>query len=221
MPKQQKSVKQAKSEEKQKSPKHLKILAASDLHGSSDLAKKLAEKAEANKVDLVLLLGDINGRMQSKNLIAPFKKLNKPVLFVPGNWDTSFETAMIEAVYNARNLDGIYAKYDDVAFIGLGNPDFKLSIDEVKAFEKIKANFDKLYGKGDIRKKILVSHINAHNTKSEFSGFKGSTSLRKAVDYFQPDFLLQGHIHEAEGIEEKLGKTHIINVGRSGRILEI
>ena len=172
-------------------------------------------------MDLVLLLGDINGAVKSKNLIAPFKKLNKPVLFVPGNWDTTFETSMIESVYNARNLDGIYAKYDDVAFIGLGNPNFQLSIDEKKAFDKMKSSFDRLYGKGDIRKKILVSHVNAQGTKSEFSGFKGSTSLRKAVDYFQPDFLLQGHINEAEGIEEKIGKTQIINVGRTGKILEI
>jgi len=213
--------------EKQQNPqkahekKSLKILAASDLHGSSDLARKLAEKADKNKVDLILLLGDINGATKSKNLIAPFKKLNKPVLFVPGNWDTSFETAMIEAVYNARNLDGIYAKYDDIAIVGIGNPDFQLSIDEKKAFEKMKESFDRLYGKGDIRKKILISHINAHNTRSEFSGFKGSKALRKAVDYFQPDFLLQGHIHEAEGIEEKIGKTHVINIGRNGRILEV
>ena len=44
-----------------KDKKKIKILAASDLHGSSDLAKRLAEKAEKNKVDLVLLREDING----------------------------------------------------------------------------------------------------------------------------------------------------------------
>lgn len=204
-----------------KSQKKLKILAASDLHGSSDLAKRLAEKAEKNKVDLVLLLGDINGTSKSKNLISPFKKINKPVLFVPGNWDTSFETAMIESVYNAKNLDGIYACYNGVAFIGLGNPDFQLSLDEKKAFSKLKQNFDKIYGKEDIRKRIIFSHLHAQGTKSEFSGIRGSKALRQAVDYFKPDMLLQGHIHEAEGIEEKIGKTHIIGIGRSGKVLEI
>lgn len=204
-----------------KDKKKIKILAASDLHGSSDLAKRLAEKAEKNKVDLVLLLGDINGTSKSKNLISPFKKINKPILFVPGNWDTSFETAMIESVYNIKNLDGIYAHYGDVAFIGLGNPDFQLSLDEKKAFDKLKKNFDKVYGRDNIRKRIIISHLHAHGTKSEFSGIKGSRALRQAVDYFKPDMLLQGHIHEAEGIEEKIGKTHIIGIGRSGKVLEI
>lgn len=217
----QKQLNKSKQKLKEKVKKPLRILAASDMHGSSDLAKKLALKAEKNKVDLILLLGDINGATESKNLIQPFKDLNKPVLFVPGNWDTSFEASMIESVYNAKNLDGIYATYDNVAIIGLGNPDFQLSIDEKKAFDKMKQNFDKISAKLDIRKRILISHLHAKGTKSEFSGIKGSQALRRIVNYFQPDFLLQGHIHEAEGIEEKIGKTHVINIGRMGKILDI
>ena len=58
-------------------------------------------------------------------------------------------------------------------------------------------------------------------SKSEFSGFKGSKSITKAIEKFKPDFLLHGHIHEAEGIEEKLGTTKVINVGREGKIIEL
>jgi len=32
---------------------------------------------------------------------------------------------------------------------------------------------------------------------------------------------LKAHIHEAEGAEEYIGKTKVINVGRNGRIIEI
>ena len=59
------------------------------------------------------------------------------------------------------------------------------------------------------------------NSKSEFSGFKGSESIAKAIEKFKPDFLLHGHIHEASGIEEKIGSTKVINVGREGKILEL
>jgi len=200
---------------------HLRILAAGDIHGNSDLAKKLAEKAERNNVDLVVLLGDIHGAHKSKNIIAPFKKANKKVIFVPGNWDSSFESLMSENIYDIRNIDGLYTMYNGVAFIGLGNPDFKLSVDERKSFDKLKGNFDKLYSNKSIRKKVLISHLHASGTKTDQLGFPGSSALRKAIDHFQPDFFLHAHIHETEGIEEKIGKTKVINIGSHGRIIDL
>ena len=67
----------------------------------------------------------------------------------------------------------------------------------------------------------MVTHMHAANSQAEFSGFPGSRSIRKAVEEFKPDILLSGHIHEAEGIEEKLGNTRVFNVGSEGRIIEI
>ena len=58
-------------------------------------------------------------------------------------------------------------------------------------------------------------------SKSEFSGFPGSKSITKAIKKFKPALLLHGHIHEAGGIEEKIGSTRVINVGRKGKIIEI
>ena len=67
----------------------------------------------------------------------------------------------------------------------------------------------------------MVTHMHPSNSKAEFSGFKGSKSIRKAIDEFQPDLLLCGHIHEAEGIEDKINKTKVLNVGKEGKIIEI
>ena len=72
--------------------KKLKILAASDIHGDSKLVRKLAEKAEKEDVDLVVLCGDIVGWSETKDIIKPFKDKNKRVLILPGNWD-NFATA--------------------------------------------------------------------------------------------------------------------------------
>ena len=58
-------------------------------------------------------------------------------------------------------------------------------------------------------------------SKAEFSGFKGSEGIRKSILTFKPDIIFSGHIHEAEGIEEKIGKTKVINIGRKGKIFEI
>ena len=51
--------------------------------------------------------------------------------------------------------------------------------------------------------------------------FPGSDGVKKAIDIFKPDFLLCSHVHEAEGIEELVGKTKVINVGKKGKIIEI
>ena len=52
--------------------KNLKILAAGDIHGDTSLAKELANKAEKEKVDLVILCGDITSFDTSTNdLIGP------------------------------------------------------------------------------------------------------------------------------------------------------
>ena len=199
--------------------KKLRILAASDIHGDYDIAKRLAKKAKKKKVDLVVLAGDIHGVYEGEDVLAPFKKAHQKVVFVPGNWDSTFEVSLLKDRHDVRNISGYYANYKGVDVVGLGSPDFQLTLDERKAFDKLKKNFDKIKVKEG--KKILVSHLHAAGTKAEFSGFPGSKALRKIIDKFHPDIFISAHIHEAEGIEEMIGKTKVINVGRKGKILEI
>jgi len=86
-------AKQAKAKQKTiKNESKLKILAAGDLHGDTKLAEKLAKQAQKEKVDLVILTGDIVGLIETKNLIKPFTDRKEKVFFVPGNWDSP-ETA--------------------------------------------------------------------------------------------------------------------------------
>lgn len=197
----------------------LRILAAGDLHGSSDLAERLAKKAKKGNVDLVILAGDIHGQVKkARGLIKPFKKNKTKVIFVPGNWDTSEESSSIQKIYDIKNIDGYYVNYKGVSILGIGSPDFALDIDKKESWDKLKKNFERITVNN---KKILVSHIHISGSKAEFSGFPGSKILRKAVKKFEPDIVISSHIHEAEGIEELIGKSKIIQVGRNGKILEI
>jgi len=205
----------------EKSPKHnkkFKILAAGDFHGSSAIAKKLANKAEKEKVDLVVLTGDITGIIETENLLKPFKQKNQKVIFVPGNWETKETADFLSKLYGIKNIGEHYVKYGDVGIFGIGSPDWQLNLDEEKTFDKLKIDFDKIK---NLEKKIMISHLHAAGTKSEFSGIPGSTALRKAIKEFQPDLFISGHIHEGEGLSEKIGKTRVINVGKKGKIIEI
>jgi len=200
------------------SQKKFKILAAGDFHGDSKATKKLAEKAEKEKVDLVILTGDIIGLVETENLLKPFTDKGKKVVFVPGNWDSSETANFLSKFYGIKNIGEHYVKYKDIGIFGIGNPDWQMNLNEEKAFDKLKKEFNHIK---DLEKKIMVSHLHAADTKSEFSGVPGSTGLRKAIEKFQPDIFLSGHIHEAEGLQEKIGKTKVMSVGKKGRIIEI
>lgn len=201
--------------------KKLKVLAAADLHGDSRLAKKLASKAERENVDLVILCGDILGWAETKNIIKPFKDKSKKVLIIPGNWD-SFATAdFLASMYNIHNIHGYSAVYENVGFFGAGGAEDSPGpgrISEKEMFETLKKAYQGLKG---IEKKVMVTHMHPSQSISEASGIAGSASITKAIKQFKPDILLHGHIHEAAGVEERVGKTRVINVGREGKIIEI
>jgi len=49
----------------------------------------------------------------------------------------------------------------------------------------------------------------------------GSHAVREFIETHQPEYFFCGHIHEAEGVAVKIGKTHAWNVGQKGYLLEL
>ncbi|MBU0930220.1 MAG: metallophosphoesterase [Nanoarchaeota archaeon] len=200
----------------------MKIFAAGDIHGDTKLANELAKKASKEKVDLVVLCGDLTmGEISTKGIIGPFVKNKLKVVLVPGNHETIATADFLAELYNVTNLHGYYIKYKDIGLFGCGGANIGMSqLSESEIFNSLKQGFDGLKG---MKKKIMVTHVHPSGTIMEkFSNiFPGSKGIRKAVETFKPDFLLCSHVHEAEGLEEKLGNTRVINVGRKGKIIEI
>jgi Icc-related predicted phosphoesterase len=202
--------------------KKLRILAAGDLHGDTGLAEKLAERAEKEKCDLVILCGDLTMQEQSTdNIIGPFKKRKEKVLLIPGNHETVATADFLAELYSVKNIHGYSVKYKDVGIFGAGGANiglFQLGEDEI--YGLLKKGFGKIRY---LKKKIMATHVHPTGSKMEkfTEFFPGSKGVRKAVEKFHPDILLCSHVHEAEGIEEKIGKTKVINVGKKGKIIEI
>ena len=194
----------------------MKIFAAADLHGDSKQSRKLADYAWKNKADMVILCGDISYfDTYSEGTIGPF--LKKPVLFVPGNHDLSV-VASIEAKYKIKDIHGSSAVINGVSFFGCGGADIGLNVlSESEIFQYLEKGFRKIKGAG---KKVMVTHVHPAGTRMEIT-FRGSSAVRRAIEKFQPDMHICGHIHEAEGMEERIGKTRIISVGRNGKMIEI
>ncbi|MBI2549324.1 metallophosphoesterase [Candidatus Woesearchaeota archaeon] len=200
----------------------MKILASGDIHGDTGLAKRLAERAEKENVDLVILCGDLTLHEQSTDhIVGPFVQKGKKVVLIPGNHETVATVDFLAEVYKAINLHGYSITMNDVGFFGCGGANiglFRLSEEEIYELLAKSHNYIK-----ESPKKVMVSHVHPSGTKIEkfTSIFPGSDGLRRAIDAFKPDIVLCSHVHEAEGIEEMIGNTKVINVGKSGKVIDI
>lgn len=222
--KKQSARKKPKAKSKAKKKKHLKILAVGDLHGDSRQAARLAKKAKREKVDLVILSGDITFAESNLDyLVGPFAKRKIETFIIPGNHESLATTNFLEKLYapNVKNIHGKGIKEKNIGIFGGGGTNigiFQLSEDELygalkKGFEKIK----------NVKHKLMVTHVHPTGTLMEKLSvwIPGSSGVRKAIERFKPDIAICSHVHEAEGIEEKIGKTKVINVGKKGKIIKI
>jgi uncharacterized protein len=201
--------------------KKTKILAIGDIHGDTGLVKRLAKKAKDKNVDLVILAGDITFAEQSiKNLIGPFVKAKKQVLVIPGNHESVATIDFLSEIYpNTKNIHGYSFVKDDLGIFGAGTVDWGITgAKSRELFDLLKRSHQDVK---DLNKKIMVTHMHPRGSKAEFSGFLGSTAVRKAIKEFKPNIAICSHIHEAAGIEEKMDKTKVINVSRKEKIFEI
>ena len=205
------------------SEEKLRILAAGDLHSDASIAEKLAEKAEKNKVDLVILTGDItNFDTVVPNIMGPFVKRQLKVLLIPGNHDSFATTDFLTEMYGLKNIHGYAVQYKGVGIFGCGGANIgpQAPLDEQEIEDILGKGFKSIE---KLKKKIMVTHVHPSEVKADkFSRFlPGSPGVKNSIDKFKPDILLCSHVHEAEGLEEKVGDTLVVNVGRKGKIIEI
>jgi len=197
-----------------------KILAIGDIHGDTGLVKKLVERVKKENVDLVILAGDMTLAEQSiENIVGPFIKAKKQVLLIPGNHESAATIDFLSKMYGAKNIHGYGLRIGDVGIFGAGTANIGVNslgdsgISELlrKAHEEVK----------DAKRKVMVTHMHPSGSKAEMFGFPGSRAIRRAVDKFKPEILINAHVHEAGGMEEKIGNTRVINVSRKEKIFEI
>lgn len=197
-------------------------MATGDFHGNSKAVEKLAEKAEKENVDLVVITGDmVHFDQMAKGIIKPFKDKGKDVVFITGNHDSDATSEMIADKYKIRNLQFYAAMVGDIGFFGCGSSNIvgMNYMTEKDMMRYLKKGFDKIK---NAKKKVMVTHIHPSDTNFEkVFPFPGGKSITEFIKKYQPDIHLFGHIHEAEGFEENIGKTKSISVGPRGKIIDL
>lgn len=200
----------------------MRVLTFGDLHGDSSLAEMLAKRAEDENVDLIICCGDFTfSDREPKGMFKPFVEKNQKLLFIPGNHDSLATVEMVKDSYPVRSLHGYSVKYEDIGFFGCGKANIGVEqLTENDIFENLKEAHSHI---SYLKKRIMVTHVHPKGTMAEkmTQFFPGSEGVRRAIDAFQPDIAFCCHVHEAEGLEQQIGKTKVINVGRRGRILDI
>jgi len=163
----------------------------------------------------VILAGDMTFVENStKNLIGPFVKAKKQVLLIPGNHE-SFATAdfLAQMYPGTKNIHGYSFQKGNLGIFGAGGGNVINITPDKEIFNALQRGHKNIK---DMEKKIMVTHMHHKGSKAEFSGFPGSKAVKKAIKEFHPDILISAHIHEAGGLQEKIGKTEVIKCFTKG-----
>jgi len=198
----------------------MKILAMGDIHGQY---QKIFNYLQKNKVDLIILTGDITHFGPSRlceEILNEICLFNVPTLVIPGNCDPTGTFGEIENS-NAINIHNRTLIIKNIGICGFGGSnltpfDTPLEFEEELIYHEIKKLMKQIENQ-QIR--ILVTHAPPYNTKTDLipSGdHVGSKSIRRIIEEFQPSLNLCGHIHEAIAID-KIGDTIIVNPGESSQ----
>ena len=119
-----------------------------------------------------------------------------------------------------KNLIYFHKKFyekENVVFAGYGGGGFAL---EDKKFEKFARKIKK---KREGKKLILVLHGPPYGNKTDMilGQHAGNKSYTEFIKQEKPMIVICGHLHENEGVQDKIGKSLIVNVGPEGKFFEI
>lgn len=198
----------------------MRLLAFSDLHRDLDQAATLAERS--SEADAVIAAGDFASIHEGlQETIDALRPISAPTILVPGNNETEDALrAACEGWDAAIVLHGQGAEIDGAQFFGLGagipiTPwDWSFDLDEEQAAERLSACPEGA---------VLVVHSppKGHCDTSSSGDHLGSEAILETIEAKQPPVAVCGHIHEAWGAEDEVGPTKVINLGPSGRAIEL
>ncbi|HEY3191837.1 MAG TPA: metallophosphoesterase family protein [Solirubrobacterales bacterium] len=198
----------------------MKLLAFSDLHRDLDQAGRLVDRS--SEADVVIAAGDFASIHKGlEEMIETLRPISAPTIVVPGNNETEDALrAACDGWEAATVLHGQGTEIDGTQFFGLGagvpiTPwDWSFDLDEQQASER-------LAGCPDGAVLVVHSPPKGHCDQSSAGDHLGSEAILEAIESKQPRLAVCGHIHESWGAESEVGPTPVINLGPSGRLIDL
>lgn len=200
----------------------MKILFFSDIH--SDL--RALERLLDVEADYYVCAGDLVSWARGLDKAGEILRRRAGKVFViPGNHETEGDITRLCEAYGLTNLHGHSVELDGVYVAALGYSNVT-PFDTPGEYSEAEmaARLEKFAG---LKPMVLVCHCPPHNTALDAGhGGRhfGSPAVASFIEREAPRFFFCGHIHEAEGVETRLGpdgQTLGVNVGKKGYLLDL
>jgi Icc-related predicted phosphoesterase len=214
----------------------MRALCFSDLHKTVSAAERLAERAVAEDVDVMLSAGDLAiDFVHAPDLSLALASARKPVLCVPGNHDgvATYEKSLEAG--GLTDIDGRVVEVAGITFIGWGYrwaapapaapgwrdpPPSHPGLSPDPQLLGIRA----LLSGTDPRRTVMLSHLppwGVRVARTKDDDDLGDKALRKWVSEFQPAAVVCGHVHLPGPMTSRVGSTLVVNAGREGWVLQL
>jgi len=197
----------------------MRLLIFSDIHGDKSALARLMD----TEADYYFAAGDLCDWGRGIERLGPImQKRAERMYVIPGNHESEQYIAQFCERFGFHNFHGQTIEVGGYTVAGLGysNPTPFDTPGEYTE-EELAARLSKFEGLDPL---VLICHAPPLNTKldrvREGQHF-GSRAVRDFIDRNQPAYFYCGHIHEAAGQRDTIGKTQGWNVGRRGQILEL
>jgi len=194
----------------------VRILAFADIHRNAWALARIVKRKD--EIDYFVCAGDLthynHGLDEMMRILRP---LGEKLIIIPGNNEKPAEVEELAARYGFSYIDGRKLELEGYTFVGLGGSPitpFNTPYEWREEFaEGVLAKFKKE------RNVVLVSHAPPASTKLDqtWDGrHVGSKAVRAFIEEGDVVLVICGHVHEAAGVEEVIGKARCLNPGREG-----
>jgi len=197
----------------------VKLLIFSDIHSNHQALERLA----ASEADYYFAAGDLVNWSRGLDKCGEIlKKRAGQVYVLPGNHESAAQIAAFCSEFGLHDFHGQtlrVGKYH-VAGLGYSSPTPFHTPGEYSEAELA----ERLTAFHQLQPLVMICHAPPYGTaldRVREGLHAGSTSVREFVERCQPEYLFCGHIHEAEGVTDVIGKTIAVNVGKRGYLLEL
>ncbi len=196
-----------------------KLLIFSDIHN----AWKSLERLLAIEADYYIAAGDQLTWSKGEDRCGEILQTRGDKVYVlPGNHESAEQIQGMCARFGLHCLHERHIQVGrwQVAGLGYSNP---TPFNTPGEYSEPQIT-ERLQRFADLEPLVLVCHAPPHGTALDQIRpglHAGSHAVREFIDQRQPAYFFCGHIHEAEGVEVRMGKTFAKNVGRQGHLLEL
>jgi uncharacterized protein len=197
----------------------VKLLVFSDIHGDRTALESLLSQ----EADYYFAAGDLANFGRGLDVLGPIMQKRRERMYVlPGNHESEGAIARFCEQFGFHSFHGGVMQIAGYQVAGLGysnrtpfNTPGEYTEEELR---------ERLYQFAGLDPLVLVCHTPPKNSTLDRAGDKqhfGSQAVREFIEREQPRFFFCGHIHEAAGQQETIGRTVCWNVGKRGHLLEL